>query len=134
MEELFLVLDVSFLTGLHFVMFEGFRLIVFVVSIWFSFLFFSIFCAVLHCIEFSVELLDGFFFIYFLVTSIVYHILLLNPVFFPCNSSLSDFSYFQRDCFCVKSCVDIIVKMSWFFVSVYFLRNTVSFQGNLWGF
>ena len=57
-EGLLLVLDVSSLISSHFVLFDGFSLIVFEVSLWVS-IFFSIFCVLLHCIVFSAVLLDG---------------------------------------------------------------------------
>ena len=125
-EELLFVLDVSSLTSSHFVLSYRSRLIAFLVSFW-VFLFFSIFCVLLHCIVFSVVLLDGInvyiFWLPVLCTTFFSSILL-----FSFNSWQSRFSSFQRDCFCVNNSVEIRVEMSWFFVSFSFLRNKISFS------
>ena len=125
-EGLASVLDVSSLTSSHFVTFVGFRVTVFVVLFW-VFLFFSIFCALLHCIVFSVVLLDGIPFYIIWVSVTVHYFLLLN-LNFSFNSSQSGFSPFRKSCFCVSSCVEIRVEMSWFFVSISFFRNKVLFS------
>ena len=58
------------------------------------------------------------------VLDIMFFILIL---FISFNSSQSGFSSFKSDCFCVNTCVKIRVEMSWFFGSISFFRNKISF-------
>ena len=111
-EGLLLVLDVSSLISSHFVLFDGFSLIVFEVSLWVS-IFFSIFCVLLHCIVFSAVLLDGIV-SYVFWLPVQYYVLryFISILFFSFNSSQPRFSFFRSVYFCVNSCVEIRLEMS----------------------
>ena len=113
-EGVVLVLDVPSLTSSHFVIFERFSIIVFAVSFW-VFLFFSKFCALLHCIVFSVALLDGISLYAFWVPVLSMHKVLLPSLFFNITFYSQDL-----DCFRVNSRAGARVEISWFLFPFHF--------------
>ena len=102
----------------YFVIFEWFSLIVSVVP-FLVFLFFFIFCVLLHCIVLSIVLPDGIsVYVFWGYQCCV----LRSTVFFPFNFSQPGFCS-SRNCFCVSSCVEIREEMSCFFVSISFFQK-----------